>query len=75
MDRLRTDVRMPRDLALQVEDACAILGLRKNTFLTMAVALLLAQLAEALPVGKRETVVRVAEEHFAVVWDRVRKAL
>ena len=53
-DRIKTDLRLPKEFVVVVEEACRKLGVPKNAFFVLAGALFLAQLEPAMKSKKSD---------------------
>lgn len=70
--RVKTDLRLPKDLLLQVDRMCAALGVPKNAFFVMSASILLIQLSPMLGKKKSAFLLRKIEELFQKVVKNVR---
>lgn len=73
-NRVRTDVRMPKDMAARVEHLCQVMGIQKNAFLTLAVGHLIAVMAPLFPGQKRKTILDRVEKAFLDIMKQARKS-
>jgi len=72
--RVKTDLRLPRDLMRHVEAVCAAAGVPKNAFFALASALFLIRMSPALEGRKRKEVLKYIEDMFQKVISNARKA-
>lgn len=59
-ERVKLDLRIPRDLHKQVHDLCLLLGIPKNAFFALGASFLLIQFAPLLGRKKIEGADRIA---------------
>lgn len=73
-DRIKTDVRFPRQLVEHVETCCQATGMPKNAFIAMGAAILVVMLTPLLPGQRRKHVLDRIEEMFQTLITKARKA-
>ena len=61
-ERVKTDVRLPKSLAKDVERVARAMGIPKNAFYAVAAGLLIATLGPAMPGKKRTQLLQRAEK-------------
>lgn len=73
LGRVKTDIRMPAQLASQIERACEHLGIPKNAFFVLSTGLLLMELMPLFEENKKR-MVAVLElcEYFQKIMDQAR---
>lgn len=76
IQKVRVEMRLPKDLVDAVDEAAARVGLRRNAFFGIAVSLLAVQLAaKFLPGAKRDHLFERMEKQIQDRLDVARKAL
>jgi len=73
-DRIKTDVRLPVKLSQRMDEVCALLGVNRNSFLTLAAARLCVDLSRMDPSAKkRRSLLREVRKLFNDIVDEVEK--
>lgn len=73
-NRVKTDLRLPKQLVKQVEACCEALGVPKNAFFVLAAIRLAAEMGPIMPGKKRITLLIEIEKIFQKVISEARKA-
>ena len=72
--RIKTDIRLPRQLVEHVETCCRAIGVPKNAFYAIGTAVLIVMLSPLLPGQRRKNVLDQIEKMFQTIISEARKA-
>lgn len=75
VERVKTDMRMPRGLVDWIEEVCKALGVSKNAFFSMAGAALAMKFVPLFPGAKRQKLFKELKRFMLQVLDETESSL